>query len=131
MLARFEIGSSRTYLVLLSFAHCLAFISIWLTGLPFWARAGISVLILLNLLHHLQLYSKQIWRAVTLEGRHVFIQLQDGNLVHGDLTAQTVITPYCVVLSVKIAGNTLRQVVFQDAMPADDFRQLRVRLNYP
>lgn len=107
-------------------------LSVCLTNLVFWARLCLSVTILISLFHQLYLHAwaRQSWRTFSLDKKNVLVDTLGGDQLSGELTHQTVITPYCVVLCARLRGLPVCQVIFPDAMQADAFRELRVRLKF-
>lgn len=134
MLRRFVIKPSGTFVLLLIAVHLLAILSVCLTNLVLWARLGLSVAILVSLFHHLYRHARgtQSWRSFSLDKKSVVVNTLGGNELNGELTHQTVVTPCCVVLCVRLDGYRLPvcQVIFRDAMQVDAFRELRVRLKF-
>jgi len=136
MLDRFVIKPSGRFALLLMSAHFLMAVSVWCMGLAIWVRMALSLLILLSLLYHLYrhvlLLDKQSWRAFSLDNRRVVVDTRGGGELHGDISHRTVVISWLVVLCVKLDGHPLptSQVVFFDALQADAFRELCVRLKY-
>lgn len=128
MLKSFSLKPSRTYSLLLTAIHVLAVVSIILTNLPVWACAGLTLAVTANLIW--QQRSAQRWRSFTLDKTQLLVSDTSGDALAGELCACTVVIPLCVVLCVRQVGRRLPvcQVIFADAMVADDFRDLRVRL---
>lgn len=130
----FVIKPSGAFVLLLISMHLLVILSVCLTNLMLWARLGLSVAILISLFHQLyrHAWARQSWRTFSLDKKTVVVNTLGGDQVSGELTHQTVITPYCVVLCARLDGFRLPvcQVIFRDAMQADAFRELRVRLKF-
>ncbi len=134
MLSLFEIKPSRIFLLLLIALHLLTILSVCVTNLEHWAQQGLSVAILISLIHHLYLHvwANQAWRAFSIDKKQVLIHTLDGSELNGVLAHQTVVTPGCVVLCARLDGHRspVCQVIFCDAMQAEAFRELRVRLRF-
>lgn len=130
----FAIKPSRIYIFLLFAVHLLAVIAVYLTNLPLWVRVCLALLVLLNLSHQLYLHlsARQAWRSLVLDQRRVFVGTQGGMRLTGQVAPRSVVIPFCVVLCVRLDGHRLPvcQVIFRDAMQADAFRELRVRLRF-
>ncbi|OGS68146.1 MAG: hypothetical protein A2Z87_12400 [Gallionellales bacterium GWA2_54_124] len=126
VLKSFSLKPSRTYFLLLTAIHALAVVSIILTSLPLWACAGLTLAVTANFL----LQQRTTQRSFTLDKTQLLVSDSSGDAVAGELCASTLVMPLCVVLCVRQAGRRLPvcQVIFADAMNADDFRDLRVRL---
>ncbi len=123
-MSRFEVGFSAIRYTLLLVFHLLAIVSILLTPLPGWAAASIAALISLSFFHH----AARQARSFVLDGKRVLWLHADGRELQGGLICQTVVTPLCVVLCVKMDTGSFCQPIFCDAMQKDEFRRLRVRL---
>jgi hypothetical protein len=130
----FVIKPSRTYVLMLIAAHLLVTVSVFLTNLPVWARSSLVLLLFFSLLYHLYLHllSGQSWRSFSLEQKHLVINTMGGKELSGELSHQTLVIPQCVVLCARLDGYRFPvcQVIFKDAMQADAFRELRVRLKF-
>lgn len=134
MLKRFEIKPSRIFVLLLIALHQLAILSVCMTNLVLWAQLALSAAISISMMHHLyrHVWANQAWRALSLDKKQVLIHTLGGEQLSGILAHQTVVTPGCVVLCARLDGHKLPvcQVIFRDAMQADAFRELRVRLRF-
>ena len=128
----FSIRPSATYVLMLLVVHLLAIASIILTNLALWARLSIALLIFASLLLQIYRHKRTSWRSFSLNRRRVAVSTSAGNALDGELAHQTVVTPACVVLCVRLEGRALPvcQIIFPDAMQVDAFRELRVRLRF-
>lgn len=130
----FNIRISRIFVSLLFVVHLLAILSVCLTNLVLWARASLALLIVASLIHQLYCHrrAKHAWRSFSLNQKQLVINTLGGETLNGELMHQTVVTPHCVVLcaSVNDHKRPVCQVIFRDAMQADAFRELRVRLRF-
>jgi hypothetical protein len=120
--------------LLLVLMHLLTLLTLFLTSLVLWARIAIAMLIVISLVHqlYLHLWAGQVWRSFSLDQRQISLTRLDGMVMQGEVTHQTVVVAACVVLCVRPDGRRwpVCQVIFHDAMQADAFRQLRVRLRF-
>lgn len=133
MLDRFVIKPSRYFVSLLFALHALALVSLWFTNLPVPLQPGLSLLVLLSLLYHLDRQAgKQSWQAFSLDKLRVVVATRNGEELAGSILKQTVVTPCVVLLCVKLDGRRLAvsRILFPDALQADAFRELRVRLRF-
>jgi len=109
-------------------------VSVGLTNLLVWARSGLVLFIFFSMFYCLyrQTRAKHSWRSFSLEQEYVVINTLRGDVLSGEVTHQTVVTPQCVVLCARLDGYKLPvcQVIFRDAMQVDAFRELRVRLKF-
>ncbi|MBI3222863.1 MAG: hypothetical protein HYZ46_07325 [Nitrosomonadales bacterium] len=121
-------------MLLLSLVHLFALWSIWSSILAVWAQLGVALPVLLSLFYHLHrhalLLGKQSWRTFSLNQKRVLVITQNGEEFSGEVSSWTVVTPYVVLLRLKLAEQRLSvsQVIFPDALQAGAFRELCVRL---
>jgi hypothetical protein len=132
MKRQYDIHPSGIFVLLLITLHLLAMMSVALTDMPVWARAGIVLLVVASLLHHLHrhLRGKHAWRSVTLDQRELQVTSSDGAQRCGEVVQPTVVMPFCVVLCARLDGRPVCQPIFRDAMQAGAFRDLRVHLRF-
>ena len=134
MFSQFVIKPSRTFCWLLVAVHLLVIVSIYLTNLVLWARIVLALLIVFSLFHQLYCHvrARQSWRSFSLEQKRVVVNTAGGEELNGEVVHGTVVTSHCVVLCARLEGDKLPvcQVIFRDAMQADAFRELRVRLKF-
>lgn len=134
MLDRFVIKPSKCFALLLLALHLLALCSVWLTNLVVLQQLGLSLLVLLSLFYHLNrlLLGKQSWRAFSLDKLRVVVITRGGEEWGGSVLKQTVVTPYFVLLHVKLEQRRapVSQIICRDALQTDAFRELRVRLRF-
>jgi hypothetical protein len=128
----FTLRPSVTYVLMLLTVHLLAGVCIFLSNLPLWARLSILLLIVFSLLYELYRQKQSGWRSFSLNHKHVSIKTAAGLDLEGELAPQTLVTIWCVVLCVRRPEQAFPacQVIFPDAMQADAFRELRVRLRF-
>ena len=133
MLRRFSIKPSRMFVLLLLVVHLLVILSVCLTSLVLWARLGLSATVLISLFYqlHRHMWDKQSWRSFSLDNKRLVVNTLGGGELNGEVAQGTVVTALCVVLCARLDGHKLVcQVIFRDAMQADAFRELRVRLRF-
>jgi len=62
-------------------------------------------------------------------GRRASLEQRDGKQLSGQICGDTLVTPWLVLLNVRIDGDGRRSVVIlPDSLPREDFRRLRVLL---
>jgi len=131
---RFVIKPSKYLFLSLLALHALALVLLWFTNLAVQLQFGLSLLALLSLLYHLDrlLLGRQSWRIFSLNKQRVAVICRGGEELLGSVLGQTVVTPYFVLLRVRLDGRRLAvsQIIFPDALQVDAFRELRVRLRY-
>ena len=136
MLNHYVIKPSRYLALLLLALHSLALYSVWFTNLPVLLQSGLSLLVLLSLLYYLNQYvlllGRQAWRTFSLGKLRVTVIARDGEELAGNVLSQTVVTPYFVLLRISLEGRRVpvSRVICCDALQADAFRDLRVRLRF-
>lgn len=113
-------------------SHAASLTLVWLTTFQNLAQLAISLLILFSLLRYRALLSQQSCTAFTLEADQTITVTSPLSISqNGIIGHDTLITPYFVLLRIKMQFFTLNLPIFYDALPADAFRQLRIRLKYP
>ncbi len=130
---RFVIKPSRCFVSLLLALHALALVSLWFTNLAVLLQMVLSLPVLLSLRYHLdRVTGRQSWRAFSLDKLRVVVVNGGGEELAGLVLDQTVVTPYLVLLRVKLDGRrfAVNQIIFPDALQDDAFRELRVRLRF-
>ncbi len=129
-----ELKPSRIYLV--SLGICTPLLILLLYGLPIaigWQALGSLVVVACS--------GWLMWRDVLLQSacsclslmcnqnREISFGMRNGEHETGRVCADTLVTPWLVLLNLEVAGRCRRSVLlFRDAMPAEDFRRLRVVL---
>lgn len=127
----FTLQFSRTLASLLLLAHAFTLLLSWLIHGHFLVQISLSLLILLSLLRYRTLWYGDPHIAFTLAPeRHITLFLRKGEQL-GEVHSHTVVTAYFVLLRVKLASRRYATLpIFYDALPADTFRALRVKLKF-
>lgn len=130
------IKPSPRFAILLSLFHAIVAIVVYAAAMPLVARWAIILLILLSLFYYLArdvlLLLPDSWRDMALDKNSVSVVSRDGSSFFGQVANKTVVSPHFVVLRIK-SDNHLRpvsRVIFPDALGADAFRDLRVRMKF-
>jgi hypothetical protein len=127
---------SPIFAVLLLFMHAIAATVVCLTAIPLPATLALLVLIALSLIYHLSrdvlLLLPNSWSEVTLVPGGLSVETRDGVRFLGQLENKTTVSPYFVVLRVRLEGRRLpvTRVIFPDALEIGAFRELCVLLKY-
>lgn len=122
--------------LLLLLSHALAAVAVYATVMPQPAKAAIFILVLVSLSCYLArdalLLFPGSWREISLDQERVSVVTRDGSGFFGRIESKTTVTPYFVVLRIKPEGHRLPvlRTIFPDALGADEFRELRVRLKF-
>jgi hypothetical protein len=104
--------------------------------MPLPVKLMILLLIFLSLFYYLVrdvlLLLPDSWRDISLGQDGVSVISRDGSSFFGKVANKTVVSPYFVVLCVRLEGHRLvaSRVLFPDAMDAGVFREFCVRLKF-
>lgn len=127
--------SPRLALLLLLF-HTIVATAVSMTMMPLAARLAILMLILLSLIYYLArdvlLLFPDSWREIAFDQGSVSVVTRDGSGFSGQVASNTTVSPYFVVLCVKLEGHRLPvfRTIFPDALDIAEFRELCVRLRF-
>jgi hypothetical protein len=127
---------SPIFAALLLFMHATVAIVVYLTAIPLPAKPALFLLITLSLIYHLArdvlLLLPNSWCEVTLVPGGLCVVARDGSGFVGQLENRTTVSPYFVVLRVRLGERRLRvtRVIFPDALDAGAFRELCVQLKF-
>lgn len=130
------IKPSPRFILLLLLLHTLAAAVLYVTALPLAVKLAIFLLILLSLSYYLcrdaLLLCADSWREVLLDQNGVSVVRRDGSSFPGQVSNQTVLTPYFVILHIGRSGHHLSvaRVIFPDAIGTGQFREMCVRLKF-
>ncbi|OGT24518.1 MAG: hypothetical protein A2342_01555 [Gallionellales bacterium RIFOXYB12_FULL_54_9] len=132
----FFLRPSRIFFLLLLLLYVMLFVVVSLTALVLWSRILLNVLIILSFIYHLTLdvllLRRASWISLVLDENRLVVGLRGKDALSGELAPRTVITPYAIVICVRLEHVKLPicRVIFCDALNKEDFRLLRVRLKY-
>lgn len=127
---------SLRFAVLLLLSHTVAAMAVYATAMPLAARLAMILLILLGLFYYLArdawLLRPDSWCDIALGQNSVSVVFRDGSSFLGKVASKTMVSPYFVVLRIKLDSHRLpvSRVIFPDALGADAFRDLCVRLKF-
>lgn len=128
------IKPSRFFIMLLLLLHTITAVVVYVTDVQPMARLAMFLLISLSLFYHLArnaLLLPGSWSDVSLDRGGVAVVTQDGSRLVGVATGRSIVSPYFVVLCVKLKGRlAVSRIVFPDALEAGEFRELCVRLRF-
>ena len=116
--------------------HMIAVAAVYATVMPLLVKLVILLLIALSLIYYLArdvlLLLPGSWREISLSQDGVSVIARDGSGFLGKVTHNTVVSPYFVVLCVRLEGHRLliSRVIFPDALDPGVFRELCVRLKF-
>lgn len=127
---------SPRFAVSLLLLHMMAAAVVYVTAIAWTIRLLILLLILLSLLYYLVrdvfLLFPDSWREILLDKNGVSVTARDGSRRLGQVSHESVVSPYFVLLCVKLEGCRLLvyRVVFPDALGAGAFRELCIHLKF-
>lgn len=136
MLENFTIRPSKVFSILLILLYLFAIQSVLLVSFPRYLQLALCGVLFLSLLQqlfqHVFLRAQSSWRSFAITERQLTLVTQDGTELNGEVMASSVVTPFCVFLSIRLEGQFLpvSQAIFFDAMDKEAFRALRVQLKY-
>lgn len=130
------IKPSQRFAVSLLLLHVVAAIVVCVTAMPLPPKLAMLLLISVSLFYYLArdalLFLPDSWREISLEQNAVSVITRDGSSVVGHVANQTVVSPYFIVLCVRLEGHRMMvsRVIFPDAMGPGAFRELCVHLKF-
>lgn len=130
------IKPSPRFAMLLLLSHAMAATVVYATMLPPAVRLGVLMPILLSLFYFLArdvlLLFADSWREISFDHRGVSVVVRDSSVLCGQAAEKTTVSPYFVVLRVRMEGQRMPvfRVIFPDALDAGAFRELCVRLKF-
>lgn len=130
------VKSSLRFAVLLLVLHMIAATVVYATAMPLPVKLVMLLLISLSLFYYLArdvlLLFPDSWREISLDQNGVSVIAGDGSSFLGQVANKTVVSPYFVVLCVRLEGHRLlvSRVIFPDAMSTGAFREFCVHLKF-
>jgi len=131
-----SVKPSLRFAVSLLLLHMVAAAVVCATAIPWPARLAVLMLIILSLIYYLArdvlLLRGESWREISLDQKDVSVVTRDGTSFLGQVANNSFVSPYFVVLCVKLEGRHLPvcRVIFPDAISAGAFRELCVNLKF-
>ena len=130
------VKSSLRFAVLLLVLHMITATVVYATAMPLPVKLVMLLLISLSLFYYLArdvlLLFPDSWREISLDQNGVSVIARDGSSFLGQVANKTVVSPYFVVLCVRLEGHRLlvSRVIFPDAMSTGAFREFCVHLKF-
>jgi hypothetical protein len=130
------IKPSLRFAVLLLLLHMLVATVVYATAITLPVKLVTFLLIAMSMFYYLArdalLLLPGSWREISLDKNSVSVAAKDGSISLGQVANQTVVSPYFVVLCVRLDGHRLlgSRVIFPDAMSTRAFRELCVHLKF-
>jgi hypothetical protein len=127
---------SLRFAVSLLLLHMVVATVVYATAMPLPIKLVVLLLIALSLFYYLArdvlLLFPDSWREISLDQNGVSVIARDGSSFLGQVANQTVVSPYFVVLCVRLEGHRLlvSRVIFPDAMSTGAFREFCVHLKF-
>lgn len=120
------IERSSALAMLLVAVHSLALIAALANPLDVMFKLLLVGAILTSFVHHRRT-SNRVYGLSLAPGGDWEV-LMDGRAIPGRLEADTLVTPWIVILNLKLPSRRLALPIFRDAVDPESFRQLRVYL---
>lgn len=123
-----ELRASRVLFQLLVIVHLLSITLLWLIHAELLLKTALFGVILLSALHTRRQIRYRPQLTLT-SGQEIILHQHNDELI-GTLSADTVVTPFLVLLRFRLADqrSTTTIPIFYDALPHEQFRALRVHL---
>jgi hypothetical protein len=127
---------SLRFAVSLLLLHIIAATVVYATAMPLPVKLVMLPLISLSLFYYLArdvlLLFPDSWREISLDQNGVSVIVRDGSSFLGQVANKTVVSPYFVVLCVRLEGHRLMvsRVIFPDAMSTGAFREFCIHLKF-
>lgn len=130
------INLSPKFAFVLLIIHAVVAIVVCLTSMTLPAKSFLLLLVISSSAYHFArdvfLLLSNSWREITLVPDGVRITTQGGLRTYGQVVSKTTVSPYFVVLVVRLEGRcfTDSRVIFPDALGKDVFRELCILLRF-
>jgi hypothetical protein len=127
---------SLRFAVSLLLLHMIVATVVYATAMPLPVKLVMLLLISLSLCYYLArdvlLFFPDSWREISFDQNGLSVIARDGSSFFGQVANKTVISPYFVVLCVRLEGHRLlvSRVIFPDAMSTGAFREFCVHLKF-
>lgn len=115
--------------------HTITAVVVYATAVSPMVRLAMFLLVALSLFYHLArdvlLLLPDSWSEISLGRDSVAVVTRDGSHFDGLVADGSVVSPYFVVLRIRLKGRpAVSRVVFPDALGAGEFRELCIRLRF-
>ncbi len=133
---QYTVKPSMRLAVALLLLHVIAAIVVCVTVMPLPVKQVMLLIIFLSLSYCLArdvlLLLPDSWRYIAPDQNSVSVIARDGSSLLGQVANKTVVSPYFVVLRVRLEVHRrlVSRVIFPDALNADEFRELCVSLKF-
>jgi hypothetical protein len=132
MAIKFSLRFAMTLLLL----HMIAAMLVYLAAMATEAKMAMLLPVLLSLVYYLArdvfLLLPDSWHEISLGQDGVAVVTRRGSRFLGQVANETTVSPYFVVLCVRLEGHQLpdSRVIFPDALGEGAFREICVRLKF-
>jgi hypothetical protein len=136
VVSKHPVKSSPRFFVLLLLFHTMVAAVVFATVMPLAAKLLMILLVALSLIYYLVrdvlLLLPESWHEILLDQNDISVIVRDGSSFVGQVASQTVVSPYFVVLCVKLGGHhkLVSRVIFPDSMSPGAFRELCIHLKF-
>lgn len=117
-------------------SHGIASTAVYETVMPLPAKLVMLILVLLSLLYYLArdvlLFFPGSWSEISFDQDSMSVVTRGGSSYFGKIAGSFIVSPYFVVLRVKLEGRRLPvcRTIFPDSVDTGEFRVLCVRLKF-
>ena len=131
-----QVKPSVRFAASLLLVHTMAATVVYATAMPLAAKLVMFLLVLLSLIYHLMrdalLLLPNSWCDISLDQNDISVTARNGSSLLGRVANKTVVSPYFIVLCVKLDGHRrlVSRVIFPDSMSASAFREFCIHLKF-
>jgi toxin CptA len=132
----YPVKPSLRFALSLLLLHATAATVVYATDIALSAKLAVLLLLVLSLVYYLLrdalLLLPYSWRDISLDQSDISVTARNGSGFTGQVANKTVVSPYFVVLCMKLEGHRLlaSRVIFPDSMGEGAFRELCVHLRF-
>jgi toxin CptA len=135
LVLQYTVKPSLHFAISLLLLHMAAAAVLYATAIPWLARLAMLMLIILSLTYYLArdvlLLLGDSWRDISVDQKDVSVVTRDGGSFLGQVADKSFVSPYFVVLCLKLEGGRLvSRAIFPDGISAGAFRELCVYLKF-
>ena len=133
---QYPVKPSLRFAVSLLLLHATVVAVVYATDMALPAKLAIFLLVALSLVYYLLrdalLLFPDSWRDISLDQSDISVSARNGSGFIGQVANKTLVSPYFIVLCVKLAGHhrLVSRVIFPDSMGEGAFRELCVQLRF-
>jgi toxin CptA len=135
LVLQYTVKPSLHFAISLLLLHMAAATVLYATAIPWLAKLAMLMLVILSLTYYLArdvlLLLGDSWRDISVDQKDVSVVTRDGGSFLGQVADKSFISPYFVVLCLKLeGGGMVSRAIFPDGISAGAFRELCVYLKF-